>query len=131
MTSSVELQILQAALSIIVLLVGGLISAFVPKLKKTIDTHLGLRQAAIAKHVVDGLAQIAEAVVSDFNQRVVADAKENGVFTPQLASSIKADAIEAVLQQGATLAQLGEDVLGDMRSLVSTLVEQAVLKQHG
>ena len=128
--TSLELQILQSVLSLLVVIVGAIISAFAPKLKSTIDAHLGVRQAVIANHVIDGLSSIAEAVVQDFNQRVVSDAKKNGVFTPELAKSVKEDAIKAVTAQGSSLISLAESTLGDTTSLISTLIEQAVAKNH-
>jgi hypothetical protein len=127
---TLELQILQSVLSLLVVLVGSIISAFIPKLKATIDAHLGIRQATIVNHVIDGLASISEAVVQDFNQRVVLDAKKDGVFSKELAKSVKGDAIKAVMTHGSFLLSLSESTLSDVTGLISTLIEQSVAKNH-
>jgi hypothetical protein len=118
---NLELQIVQGVLGLLSLLVSAGVTYFAPKLK-------ALFHSATANRVIDGLSSIAESVVQDLNQRVVADAKANGVWTPELAQAIKADAVQAVKDQGAALVKLGQDVLGDVDGLISTLVEHAVAK---
>ena len=121
---------LEVLLSLLTAIVGSIISVSVPKLKQVIDAHLNVRQATIANHVVDGLSTIAEAVVQDFNQRFVGEAKKNGVFSPLVAASVKKDAIAAVMSQSGALGKLAVATLGDVEGLVGSLVEQAVLKHH-
>lgn len=130
MTGSIELHILESLLSLLTVVIGSLISAFVPKIKKSVDAHLTAKQALIANHVINGLATISEAVVMDFNQRIVSDAKTNGVFTPQLAASVKKDAVAAVMSQSEALRSLGTSTLGDVESLIGSLIEQAVSQHH-
>lgn len=122
------MKILESALSLLTLLVGSAVTYLTSKSKKLVDSHLNNKQSALANNVISGLASIANAVVQEFNQKVVVDAKKNGVFTPQLALAVKEDAVLAVKSQGAALLKLGESVLGNMDALVSTLVEQAVVK---
>ncbi|MCL6625303.1 hypothetical protein [Alicyclobacillus shizuokensis] len=130
MNSELELKILESLLSLMTLLIGVGISALAPRLKRIVSAHADGKQAQLASHVIDGLSTIAEAVVQEFNQKVVADAKKAGVFTPALAQSIKQDAVSAVISQAGPLAALGGQVIGDIPSLVSSLVEQAVAKHH-
>lgn len=130
MTGSVELHILESLLSLLTVVIGSLISAFVPKIKQSLDAHLTAKQALIANHVINGLATISEAVVQDFTQRIVQDAKTSGVFTPMLAASVKKDAVSAVMSQSHALSSLGTSTLGDVEALIGTLIEQAVSKYH-
>ncbi|WP_067931754.1 hypothetical protein [Alicyclobacillus kakegawensis] len=130
MNGALELQILESLLSLMTLLIGIGISALAPHLKRIVSAHADSKQAQLAAHVIDGLAAIAQAVVQEFNQKVVADAKKAGVFTPALAQSVKQDAVSAVISQAGPLAALGREVIGDLPSLVSSLVEQAVAKHH-
>ncbi|WP_028983343.1 hypothetical protein [Sporolactobacillus terrae] len=121
-------QALTAVLSVLVVGIGALITAFVPKIKDAVDKHLGTSQANIANKVIDGLSTIAQTVVADFNQRVVADAKAKGVFTTELAASVKEDAVKAVIAQAPELIELGKSAIGDIEALIPQLIEQAVLK---
>ena len=130
MTQSIELTLLQGLLSLFVVLIGALLSAFIPKLKQMVDAHLSAKQALVANQVMDGLAKISEAVVQDFNQRVVADAKANGVFSPLVAASVKKDAVNAVMSQSGALRTLGSSTLGDVEGIIGSLIEQVVLKNH-
>lgn len=123
-----ELQVLTAVLSLFVTGVGALIVAYVPKLKILVDKHLTAKQADTANSVIDGLSAIAGTVVADFNQRVVKDAKTNGVFTTQLADNVKSAAVNAVIAQAPQLIALGEQTIGDVKTLIPQLVEQAVSK---
>ncbi|MDP9729363.1 hypothetical protein FY534_13855 (plasmid) [Alicyclobacillus sp. TC] len=59
---------------------------------------------------------------------MVNDAKAQGVFNAQLAQKVKQDAVQAVLEQGANLAALASKTVGNVQSLVESLVEQAVAK---
>lgn len=124
-----ELQILYSVSSIFVVGVGALLAYFTPKVKTALDKHLTAQQATIANTVIDGISSIAQTAVADFNQRIVADAKKNGIFTQQLAESVKADAVKAVTAQASSLIALGETVIGDVKSLIPQLVEQAVAVQ--
>ncbi|MDD9147812.1 hypothetical protein OYT88_04515 [Sporolactobacillus sp. CQH2019] len=126
---NIEVQIFTAILSLFVTGLGALIAAYEPKLKALIDKNLSAKQATVANTVIDGISSIAGTVVADFNQRIVADAKKNGIFTQQLAESVKADAVKAVTAQASSLIALGETVIGDVKSLIPQLVEQAVAAQ--
>lgn len=126
--TNIELQVLECVTSVVTAGVGALVAAAAPSIKRYIDRHVAAKDAQIADTVIDGLAQIAESVVADFNQRVVADAKAQGVWTPALKQAVKQDAVQAVLSQGANLAALAKKSVGDVPSLVETLIEQAVAK---
>lgn len=125
---SFELQVLTAVLSLFVTGIGALIAAYVPKLKAIVDKHLTSKQADVAKTVIDGLSSIVQTVVADFDQRVVSDAKKNGVFTPELAANVKDAAVKAVIAQAPNLIALGQTAIGDVQALIPQLVEQAVAK---
>lgn len=122
-----EAQIVQGLLGLLTAGVTAAVGYFTPKLKKIADAHLNTTQANQANAIITGLGNIAQSVVSDFNQKVVNDLKSNGLFTAQAAADVKADAIAAVKSQGASLIQLGQGVLGDVDGLVSSLIEQAVV----
>lgn len=125
-----ESQIINGLAGLLFLIVSAAVSYLVPKAEKLIDAHLNEKQANIANKVIDGLGTIAENTVKNFNQKVVNDAKEAGAFTPQLAESVKNDAVQAVKSQGASLLSLGKNVLGDTESLVNNIIESAVDKNH-
>jgi len=125
---NIELQVLESVTSVVTAGVGALVAAAAPAVKRYIDRHVAAKEAQIADTVIDGLAQIAESVVADFNQRVVREAKAQGVWTPTLKQAVKQDAVQAVLAQGANLAALAEQTVGNVPSLVESLVEQAVAK---
>lgn len=125
----IEMDIVRALLGILSVAITSAVSYFSMKLKRSIDAHLSHKQARMFNDVVDGLSQIADMTVSDFNQRVVLDAKNQGLFTSALAKSIKQDALAAVKQQGSSLIQLAGTSITDVDQLVSTLIEQSVLKQ--
>lgn len=121
--ATVEVQILQGVAS-----VGGLaISAGITYLVNAINKNV---KSKSAQDIITGLGSIADSVVQDFNQKVVSQAKANGVFTPQLAASVKQDAVQAVLSQGSALVKLGEKSVGNMQALVSSLIEQAVARNN-
>lgn len=128
--NGLELKILEGLLSLFVIAVGTVITKYGPIVKKWIDKHLPKHDAQTANTIIDGLSKIAEATVQDFNQRVVHDAKRNGVFTPQLAQSVKQDAVKAIEAHGSGLVKLGKESLGDVESLIGPLVEQYVTKHH-
>ncbi|WP_026961874.1 hypothetical protein [Alicyclobacillus herbarius] len=130
MSGELELKILESLLSLFTVLIGAGISALAPRLKRIVSAHASGKEAQLASQVIDGLSAIAEAVVQEFNQKVVSDAKKAGVFTPSLAQSVKQDAVSAVLSQAGPLLSLGEQVIGDIPGLVSSLIEQAVAKHH-
>jgi len=128
MPQQLEMQIVQALLGLLVAGVTAAVGVLLPKVQKFFTAHTGAAHATQANAIVSGLGSIAESVVQDFNQRIVTDAKKNGVWGAQLASSVKKDAVAAVLDQGANLVALGGKVLGNAEGLVSSLVEQAVGK---
>ncbi|SIS87991.1 hypothetical protein [Alicyclobacillus vulcanalis] len=120
--TSVEIQILEDVLSAFGLAVGGALTYLTTKV---VPKYI---HSQTAQSAIDGLASIAESVVAQFNQTIVADAKANGVWNAALATKVKQDAVNAVLSQGANLVKLAEKVVGDVPELVSTLIEQAVAK---
>jgi triphosphoribosyl-dephospho-CoA synthetase len=124
--NQLELQVLETLLSLLVLVVGTVITTFVPKIKAVVDKHLTAKEAQIFNHVVDGLAVIANAVVQQINQTVVRDAKAAGKFDAALAQKVREDAIAAVKQQGSALIDLGKHVVADVDGLIASLIEEAV-----
>lgn len=127
--TGIENQIVQAVTGLLAASVTAAIAYVSPRAKRWIATHTTAKAAGVAMTVIDGISTIADGVVADFNQRVVADAKAAGTWSPALAASVKQDAVKAVLSQGAYLVTLGQNVVGDMEGLVSSKIEQAVYKQ--
>ncbi len=118
---NIELNILQALLSLLSLVAAAGITYLAPQLKAFIG-------ASAANMITNVLSSIVDGVVQDFNQKVVSQAKQDGAFTPQLAQSVKQDAIEAVMSQGGVIIKLASLVLGDVEQLVSSQIEKAVVQ---
>lgn len=127
MLQTVELQIVQGLLALFLAFVTAGIGYVTPHVKAWFQAHMSATYATMATNAFTGLGQIAENVVQDFNQRVVTDAKANGMWTPALAASVKKDAVAAVKDQGAALYKLVGN-LGNADAMVEALVEQSVAK---
>ncbi len=126
--SGIETQVVQGLTGLLSLAVTAAIAYAAPRAKRWVTTHTTAKAAGVATTVIDGLSSIAQAVVADFDQRIVNDAKAVGTWTPALAASVKADAVKAIMDQGAHLVALGQSVVGNVEALVSSLVEQAVVQ---
>ncbi len=124
---NLQTQIVQDVMGLLSLVVTAGLAYFTPKLKTLIEHHTNAQQTNVANSVINGLSNIATSVVQSFNQTIVESAKKSDGWTPMFALQVKQDAINAVKSQGAALIQLGNGVLGDVDSLVSSLVEQAVV----
>lgn len=118
-----ELQIVQALLGLLSLLASAGVAYLSPHLKAWF-------KGRIAAFVIDTLGKIAENVVADFNQRVVSDAKKQGVFNAQLATTVKNDAIAAVKSQASSVIALGNKFVGDMQGQIGAAIEKAVVNQN-
>lgn len=125
--TNVEAQLIQAVLAVLGMTVTSLITYFTPRLIRLVDSHIQAKHAALANDVLRGLSVIAESVVHQFNQNVVDSAKASGTFTASLGASVKRDAIQAVLSQSSALTNLGAQTLGDIETLVSSMIEHAVV----
>lgn len=121
-----ETIITQAISGVLTAVIAGGIGIIGPSVKRLIKAHTTAKQSAIANNVVDGLSKISESVVSDFNQRIVLDAKKSNGWTPQLAAQTKIDAVEAVKAQGAAFIDLANQSAGDLEPMIGTLIEKAV-----
>ncbi|AFK87690.1 hypothetical protein Tsac_2837 [Thermoanaerobacterium phage THSA-485A] len=130
MLNQIELEVVQALLGLLVVVVGTAIVRGIPLLEAYLDKKIGTQQAEMANKVIDGLSTIVSAVVQQFNQTVVEDAKKEGKFDAALAAKVKADAINAVKAQGANLVALGKNCLGDVEKLIDNLIEQEVANNH-
>jgi hypothetical protein len=128
---SLETQFVQALGGLLYATATAGIAAVTPKIRLYLKSHTTAKTAAVAGDVLDGLSKIAESVVSDFNQRIVNDSKSKQAWTPQLAEQVKADAVAAVKDQGAPFIKLIDKSAGNVESLISTLIEQAVAKAKG
>jgi hypothetical protein len=127
---TIEAQITNAFVGLLTIVVTVAISYLVPRAKAALDAHLSAKTATVANTVIDGLGTISQAVVQDFNQRIVADAKAAGTWTDELGQSVKEDALAAVKSQGAALVSLGRSVGVEVAALIDSLVEQAVAGNH-
>jgi hypothetical protein len=128
---SLETQFVQALGGLFYATVTAGIGVVTPKVRKYLESHTTAKTATIATDVFDGLSKITESVVTDFNQRIVNDAKSKQAWTPQLAEQVKADAVDAVKAQGSAFVSLAQKTAGDVEPLISTLIEQAVAKAKG
>lgn len=128
--NGLEMKILEGLLSALTVVVGTVVTTYGPRLKHWMDRHLNAKEATMADHVISGLGNISEAVVQQFNQSVVADAKANGNFNEAYAKKIKEAAVAAVKSQGANLVALGNDVLGNVDALIGSLIEKAVTEHY-
>lgn len=128
---SLESQFVEALSGLLYASATAGIAVITPKIKDFIKAHTKEKTTAIACNALDGLSKIAQSVVTDFNQRIVVDSKSNKVmqkWTPELAEQIKKDAVAAVLSQGSAFVNLIGKTAEDTEPLISTLIEQAVLK---
>ncbi|NRD80260.1 hypothetical protein HPT25_23340 [Bacillus sp. BRMEA1] len=125
---SLETQFVQALGGLLCATTTAGIGVITPKIKKFLESHITAKNATVANDAIDGLSKIVESVVSDFNQRIVNDAKSKQALTPELAAQTKNDAIAAVKSQGSQFIKL---IDGDAEALISTLIEQAVSKAKG
>jgi hypothetical protein len=121
-----EMAILQALLAVFVTALTAGISYLTRQAKAYLSAHASGKAAEVATTVLDGLSQIATAVVQDYNQRVVSDAKTKGIWNAQFAEALKQEAVQAVMDQGAALVSLAKDNVGNVEALVAALVEKAV-----
>lgn len=128
---TLETQFVQALGGLLCASATAGIGIITPKIKKFLETHTTAKTSTVANNAVDGLSKISESVVSDFNQRIVNDAKIKKAWTPELAMQVKADAVAAVKSQGATFISLAKKTAGEIEPLISTLIEQAVSKTKG
>ena len=124
--NTLESQIVQGLVGLLTAAVTAAVAYLAPKAKTWVQTHVAGTQAVVANTVIDGLSQIADSVVQNFNQQVVDNAKANGTWNAALGAQIKAEAVKAVQSQGSALVALGKTVVGDVQGLVGSLVEQAV-----
>lgn len=127
---SMQIIILQWLLAILAAAATGAVVAFTPYIKRLLDKHLRVKQAQIANQVVDALGRFAMTVVEALDQTVVGDAKASGSFNAALATTVKHDAVTAVIHQGGALVKLAHDLLPDAEALVGCLVEQAVSRRQ-
>jgi hypothetical protein len=111
---TLETQLIQALSALVYIVAIAGITYVTPKIKKFLEVHTNAKTAAVASEGLDELSRIAEAVVTDFNSRLVNDVKAKQAWTPQLAEQIKSDAMASVKTQ--------------IEPLLSTLIEQAVSK---
>lgn len=111
---SLESQLIQAlsALAYIVAIAG--ITYVTPKIKEFLEVHIDAKNVPVVNSTLDEITKVAESVVTDFNNRLVNDAKSKQAWTPQLAEIVKNDALSSVKTQ--------------IEPLLSTLIEQAVTK---
>ena len=98
------------------------------KAKAWLHAHTNAQVATTGTSVVDGLSKIVDSVVQDFNSTVVNDAKLNGTWTAAMGAQVKQDAIAAVKSQGANLLALGQSTVGNVDSLIGSLIQQFVTK---
>ncbi|MCL6454382.1 MAG: hypothetical protein K6T78_12290 [Alicyclobacillus sp.] len=126
MSTGIEQQIVSGLVGLLTLVLSAGITWATRKASALIAAHTSAKTAETATTALQGLSTIATSVVQDFNQRVVSDAKKTGVWTPQLAQQVKADAVAAVKAQGGALIRLAAQTVGSTDDLVGTLLEQAV-----
>jgi hypothetical protein len=108
---TLEAQFIQALSALVYIVAIAGITYVTPKIKQFLEVHTNAKTAST---VTDEFSTIAESVVNDFNNRIVNDAKARQAWNPQLAQTIKNDAIASVKTQ--------------IEPLLSTLIEQAVSK---
>jgi len=108
---SLETQLIQALSALVYIVAIAGITYVTPKIKKFLEVHTNAKTATT---VTDEFSKIAESVVNDFNARIVNDTKSRQAWNPQLAQTIKNDAIASVKTQ--------------IEPLLSTLIEEAVTK---
>lgn len=94
--SDVELQAVQALVGILAAALTAGIGYLATHAKASLQAHASAKYAEQGDHLIDALDKIAESTIQGLNQRVVADAQKNGLFTPELLQSVKQDAIDTI-----------------------------------
>ena len=111
---SLESQLIQALSALVYIVAIAGITYVTPKIKRFLEVHIDAKNVPVVESTVDEISKVAESVVNDFNNRIVNDTKSRQAWNPQLAQTIKNDAIASVKTQ--------------IEPLLSTLIEQAVSK---
>lgn len=115
----------------VLIAVGGLLVAYIGKLTEQAAARVKNEKLDSLIYRVSGIVQ---RVVDELQQTTVDALKAKGEFTPEVAATIKAQAVakvKAIL--GEESIGLAKEVLGDLDALISALIESAInrAKQFG
>ncbi|WP_026975763.1 hypothetical protein [Alicyclobacillus contaminans] len=127
---TIETEVVQALSGILVAAITASLAWVSNHVKAYLAAHTDAKIAETASNAVDKLQQIAEAVVEDFNQKIVADAKANGVWNKNLADTVRKEALQAVLDQGAAFAGVLKSAGTDVEGLVLSFINSYVRAHH-
>ena len=122
----IQTQVVQDLAGLLAATVTAGVAYLSVKAKAWLHAHTNAQVAATGNSVVDGLSKIVDSVVQDFNSTVVNDAKLNGTWTAAMGAQVKQDAIAAVKSQASNLLALGQSALGNVDSLIGSMIEQFV-----
>ena len=125
---ALQTQIVQDLAGLLMAVVTAGVGYLGVKAKAWLHSHTNAQVAATGNSVIDGLSKIVDSVVQDFNSTVVNDAKLKGSWTPAMGAQVKQDAIAAVKSQASNLLALGQSTLGNVDSMIGSLIEQFVAK---
>lgn len=126
--AGIETQIVQGLAGLMTVVISAGIALITTHVKTFVSNHSNSVVSQLSNDVIDGFGKIADAVVHDFNDRIVREAQANGVLTPQLFAQVKRDAVNSVMDQGASLVQLGTKLGLDVQGLAFSVVAQSFNK---
>lgn len=98
------------------------------KIEDKASELLPQEDALKVNEILDVVERITEAAVQDANSRIIIGLKQNNLFTPETAASIKQAVIQDVLTNIGPLQEEAIALLGPIESIVGQLVEKYVLK---
>lgn len=125
---TLQTQIVQDLAGLLMAVVTAGMGYLGVKAKAWLHSHTNAQVAATGNSVIDGLSKIVDSVVQDFNQTIVNPAKSNGTWNASIGAQVKQDAIAAVKSQASNLLALGQSTLGNVDSMIGSLIEQFVAK---
>ena len=125
---TLQTQIVQDLAGLLMAFVTAAVGYLGVKAKAWLHSHTNAQVAATGNSVIDGLSKVVDSVVQDFNSTVVNDAKLKGTWTAAMGAQVKQDAIAAVKSQAANLLALGQSTVGNVDSLIGSLIQQFVEK---
>jgi hypothetical protein len=99
----------------------------VKKVEEKVATYLPQDEALNVNDFLDTVERIAEMVVADTNQRIVSGLKAQGLFTPEVAASVKQAAVQDVMNNLGPLKEKAVGLIGPLERIVEQAIEKCVV----
>ncbi|GIM47055.1 hypothetical protein DNHGIG_26040 [Collibacillus ludicampi] len=99
----------------------------VKKIEEKIAPYIPPDAEPSVNDILDTVERIAEMVVADTNQRIVSGLKAQGLFTPEVAASVKQAAVQEVLANLGPLKEKAVGLIGPLERIVEQAIEKHVV----